>query len=88
MEDLLSTREVGWILDRSAGSIREGIRDGAIESVRLPAGFRIPKAEALRLARERIEQEGGQPPGDRRLEALIDQVIERNTSVVEAAPNG
>ena len=80
MEDLLSTREVGWVLDRSAGSIREAIRAGDIEAVRLPAGFRVPRAEVLRLARERIEREGGRPPSGRRLEALIDEVLETNAS--------
>lgn len=54
------------------------IRDGDIEGVRLPAGFRVPKAEALRLARERIEAEAGRKLSDRQLEALIDEVISTN----------
>ena len=74
----MSTRELGWVLDRSPSSIRDGIRDGDIDSVRIPAGFRIPKAEALRLARERVETETGRTVSDRRLERLIDEVIARN----------
>ena len=54
------------------------IRDGAIEGVRIPAGFRVPRAEALRLARERIENEAGRKVSDRELEKLIDGVISTN----------
>jgi hypothetical protein len=78
VEDLLSTREMAWILDRSGGSIRDMIRDEEIEAVRLPAGFRIPKSEALRLARERIETEAGRRLSDQELERLIDEVIATN----------
>jgi hypothetical protein len=56
------------------------IRDGEIEGVRIPGGFRIPKAEALRLARERIEAEAGRKLSDRELERLIDEVIATNES--------
>jgi hypothetical protein len=69
---------MSWLLGRSAGSIRQLIREGTIESVRIPAGFRILKAEALRLARERIEKEAGRKLSDRELEKLIDQVIATN----------
>jgi hypothetical protein len=55
VRDSLSTQELGWVLGRSANSIRDDIRSGAIESTRIPSGFRIPKAEALRLAREKVE---------------------------------
>lgn len=82
MEDLLSTREMAWILDRSAASVRRMIRDGEIEGVRIPAGFRVPKAEALRLARERIEAEAGRKLSDRALEKLIDEVIATNEAHV------
>jgi hypothetical protein len=78
MQDLLSTRELGWVLDRSPSSIRDGIRDGDIDGVRIPAGFRVPKAEALRLARVRVESEAGRTVSDRQLERLIDEVIARN----------
>jgi hypothetical protein len=78
VDELLSTKEMAWVLGRSPGAIRDVIRDGQIEGVRLPAGFRVPKAEALRLARERIEEEAGRKLSDRELEKLIDVVIETN----------
>jgi excisionase family DNA binding protein len=78
VEELLSTKEMAWVLGRSPGAIRDMIRDGEIEGVRLPAGFRVPKAEALRLARERIEAEAGRKLSDRELEKLIDVVIATN----------
>ena len=78
MDEHLSTKEMGWVLGRSAGTIRDMIRDGEIDGVRIPDGFRIPKAEALRLARERIEAEAGRKLSDRELEKLIDEVITTN----------
>jgi excisionase family DNA binding protein len=78
VDDFLSTKEMGWLLDRSAGSVRRMIRDGEIEGVRLPEGFRVPKAEALRVARERIETEAGRKLTNRELEALIDTVLSTN----------
>jgi hypothetical protein len=54
------------------------IRDGEIEGIRIPDGFRIPKAEVLRVARERIEAKAGKKLSDRELEGLIDQVISTN----------
>jgi excisionase family DNA binding protein len=78
MDDHLSTQEVSWILDRSAGTVRDMIRDGEIEAVRLASGFRIPKAEALRLARERIQEEAGRKMSERQLEQLVDQLIATN----------
>ena len=78
MNDFLSTTEMAWVLGRSPGTIRGMIRDGEIEGVRLPDGFRVPRAEALRLARERIEAEAGRRPSDRELERLIDEVITTN----------
>ena len=78
MDDHLSTKEMGWVLGRSAGTVRDMIRDGEIEGARIPDGFRIPKAEALRVARERIEAEAGKKLSDRELERLIDQVISTN----------
>jgi excisionase family DNA binding protein len=84
MDELLSTREVAWLLGRSPGTVRDMIRDGDIDGLRLPGGFRVPKAEALRLARDRIETEAGEKLSDRRLEALIDEVIARNQAEVGA----
>ena len=78
MDDHLSTEEVGWVLGRSAGTVREMIEAGDIEASRIPTGFRIAKAEVLRLARERIEAEAGTELSDRALERLIDEVIETN----------
>ena len=78
MDEHLSTKEMGWVLGRSPGSVRDMIRDGEIEGVRIPDGFRIPKAEALRVARERIEAEAGKKLSDRELERLIDEVISTN----------
>jgi excisionase family DNA binding protein len=78
MDEFLSTKEMGWILDRSPGTVRDMIREGTIEGVRLPRGFRVRKEEALRLARERIEAEAGRKLSDRELERLIDDVIDTN----------
>lgn len=78
VNDVLSTREMAWVLGRSPGTIREMIRDGEIDGVRLPGGFRVPKEEALRLARERIEAEAGRKLSDRELERLIDEVFATN----------
>jgi hypothetical protein len=54
------------------------IRAGEIEGVRLPGGFRVPKGEVLRLARERIESEAGRKLRDREIERIIDQMIATN----------
>ena len=78
MRDSLSTQELGWVLGRSAKSIRDDIRSGAIESARIPRGFRVPKAEVLRLAREKVEGEAERKPSDKDLERLIDEVISTN----------
>jgi excisionase family DNA binding protein len=78
MDDHLSSEEVSWILDRSAGTVRDMIRAGEIEAVRLASGFRVPKAEALRLARERIEAEAGRKLSDHHLEQLVDELVVTN----------
>lgn len=83
MDDHLSTEQVGWILERSASSVRALIKDGDIEAARIPGGYRIGKAEVLRLARERIESEAGRKLSDRDLEGLIDRVIKTNTARVD-----
>ena len=78
MDDHLSTEQVAWILDRSPETVRDMIRDGEIEGARIPAGFRIPKAEAIRLARDRIEAEAGRKLSDGQIERVIDKLIETN----------
>jgi len=82
MDELLTTREMSWVLGRSAGSIRRMITGGEIEGTRIPGGYRVPKAEALRLARDRIEAEAGRKLSDRVLEKLIDQVISTNEQAI------
>ena len=86
MDDHLSTKQVGWILGRSAGTIRDQLKAGEIEGSRITSGFRIPKAEVLRLARQKIEAEGGRKLSDRALEQLIDEVIATNEAVTSASP--
>jgi len=78
MDESLSTTQVGWVLGRSPSSVRAMIRDGEIEGTRIPGAFRIPRAEVLRVGRERIEQEAGRKISDRELERLIDEVISTN----------
>jgi hypothetical protein len=78
VEDHLSTRELGWVLGRSAGTVRDRIVAGEIDATRTIAGYRIPKDEVLRLGRERIESETGRKPSDAELERLIDEVIRTN----------
>ncbi len=78
MDDHLSTEQLGWVLESSPATIRDRIKAGEIDGVRLPGGFRIPRDEVLRLARERIEAEADRKVSDRQLEALIDQVITTN----------
>jgi hypothetical protein len=78
MDEHLSTEQVSWILERSPGTVRDMIRDGQIEGIRIPAGFRVPKAEAIRLARDRIEAEAGRKLSDRQIERVIDELIKTN----------
>ena len=78
MSDSLSTKEVGWLLEKSPAAVREMIRAGEIEATRIPGGFRISREEARRLGRERIEAEAGRVVSDAQLDRLIDQVIETN----------
>jgi excisionase family DNA binding protein len=82
MDESLSTTQLAWILGRSSGRVRRMIRDGEIEGIRIPAGFRVPKAEALRIAREKIEAEADRKVTDRELETLIDRVIATNEAAV------
>ena len=78
MDASLSTQQLAWVLGTSANSIRDDIKRGDIEGTRIPSGFRVPKEEVLRLARERIEAEAGRKLSDRELERLIDEVIATN----------
>jgi hypothetical protein len=78
MDERLSTREVGWVLGESATSVRDRIVSGEIEATRTVEGYRIPKAEVLRLGRERIEAETGRKLSKTELEKLIDEVIRTN----------
>jgi excisionase family DNA binding protein len=78
MDDHLSTTEMAWLLGRSPGRVRDMIRDGELEAARIVSGFRIPKEEALRAAREHVEAESGRKLSDRQLERLADEVIATN----------
>ena len=82
MNDLLSTQQLAWVLGRSTGTIRDQIKAGEIEATRIVSGYRISKAEALRLAREKVESESKQNVSDKQLEHLIDEVIETNEAPV------
>lgn len=86
MQDYLSTTEIGWLLGRSPTAVRQMIRDGEVEGIRMAGGFRIPRDEALRLSRERIESEAGSKLSDAKLERLIDEVISTNQAQLEANP--
>jgi excisionase family DNA binding protein len=84
VQDHLSTRQVGWVLGRSPGTVRDKIKDGDIEAIRIVGGYRVPKAEVLRLARERIETEAARKLKDRDLERLVDELIETNEAKLAA----
>ena len=83
MDGSLSTRELGWVLDVSPGAVRRMIRDDEVEHQRVPAGFRIPRAEVVRLARQRIEAEAGRELDDAEVERLVDEVLTTNRRVVD-----
>jgi excisionase family DNA binding protein len=85
VQDHLSTQQLAWVLGRSPGTVRDRIKDGEIEAIRIVDGFRVPKEEALRLARERIEAEGGRKVSDRELERLIDELIATNEAELAKA---
>ena len=78
MDDHLSTTQVGWLLGRSSGSVREMIRDGDIEATRIVGGFRISRDEVLRVSRETIQEKAGRKLSDAELERLIDEVLATN----------
>ena len=85
MDDYLSTQQVSWVLGRSPGTVRDRIKDGEIEGMRIVDGFRVPRAEVMRLARERIEAEAGRKLSDRDLERLIDELIATNEATLAGA---
>jgi excisionase family DNA binding protein len=85
VDDHLSTQQVGWVLGRSPGTVRDRIKDGEIAAIRIVGGYRIPKDEVLRLARERIEAEAGRKLTDRELERLIDELIATNEAELASA---
>ena len=85
MDDYLSTQQVSWVLGRSPGTVRDRIKDGEIDGMRIVDGFRVPKAEVMRLARERIEAEAGRKLSDRDLERLIDELIATNEATLAGA---
>ena len=78
MDDHLSTTQVGWLLGRSSGSVREMIRDGEIEATRIVGGFRIPRDEVLRVSRETIQEKAGRKLSDAELERLVEDVLAAN----------
>ena len=78
MDDHLSTTQVGWLLGRSSNAVREMIRDGEIEAMRIVAGFRVPREEVLRISREAIQEKAGRKLSDNELESLIDEVLGSN----------
>jgi excisionase family DNA binding protein len=86
MEDHLSTQQVAWVLGRSPGTVRDKIQDGEIDAMRIVDGYRVPKAEVLRLARARIEAEADRKMSDRDLEHLIDELIATNEANLAGAP--
>jgi excisionase family DNA binding protein len=85
MQDHLSTQQVSWVLGRSAGTVRDRIKDGEIEAIRIVGGYRVPKAEVIRLARDRIEAEAGRKLSSRDLERLIDDLIATNEAALAAS---
>ena len=76
---------MSWVLGRSPGTVRDRIKDGEIDGMRIVDGFRVPKAEVMRLARERIESEAGRKLSDRDLERLIDELIATNEATLSGA---
>ena len=86
MEDHLSTQQVGWVLGRSSGTVRDKIKGGEIEASGSSTATASPRREVLRLARERIEAEAGRKLSDRDLEHLIDELIRTNKSKLAGTP--
>ena len=80
MRDLLTTQQLAWVLGQSTASVRARIKAGEIEATRIVGGYRIPRSEALRLAREKVDAETDRKVSDAKLERLVDEVIETNES--------
>lgn len=78
MDDHLSTTQVGWLLGRSSNAVREMIREGEIEAMRIAAGFRVPRDEVLRVSRQTIQEKAGRDLSDEDLERLIEEVLATN----------
>jgi excisionase family DNA binding protein len=77
-----STREVGQLIGRSAGSVRGMIERGELDAKRLPGvGYRIPRDAVISLAKETLLDEAGARLSDAQVARLIDQVIEHNEAV-------
>ena len=80
--DQYSTREVGQLIGRSAGSVRRMIDRGTLDAHRLPGvGYRIPRAAVIDLGKETLLDEAGAKLSDSAVARLIDQVIEQNEAV-------
>ena len=84
MQDYLSTQQVAWVIGHSPGTVRDRIKDGEIEAIRIVGGYRVPRSEVLRLGRERIEAEAGRRVSSRDLEHLIDELITTNEAALGA----
>ncbi len=85
MDEHLSTQQVGWVIGHSPGTVRDRIQAGEIDATRIVDGYRIPKAEVLRLARERIGAEAGRKLSTRDLERLIDELLATNAATLAGA---
>jgi len=85
VDEHLSTQQVGWVIGHSPGTVRDRIQAGEIDATRIVDGYRIPKAEVLRLARERIEAEAGRKLSTRDLERLIDELLATNAATLAGA---
>jgi excisionase family DNA binding protein len=84
VDEFLSTTQVGWLLGRSTAVVRRMIRDGEIEGVRLPSGYRVRREEALRVSREWLEKESGRQLSDEEVERLAEEVLTRNADITES----
>lgn len=85
MDDYLSTRQVGWLIGKSAGAVRRMIADGEIAGMRLPGAYWIPRDTGVRVARETLEVEAGRKLSDAELGPLVDRVIATNEERVGPA---
>jgi excisionase family DNA binding protein len=84
VDEYLSTKHLAWLLGRSSTAVRRMIREGEVQAVRLPGGFKVPREEVLRVSREQIEHQAGRKVSDGELERLADDVIARNETITES----